>query len=781
MDLQRAFVYFDEKDPGFDVGSRQAAEIVEKARQVFDGKRSLYEVDYEREHAGERRTFRLSISRPSLKELTPALRDRCLIVRRDLTGEAFDRHRFWQFEFALKRTGQYAVFLDAQGRILFANDRICRTLGHSRETLLDSCLWDIDPHYPKTAWQTTLKELRQLGTLVYRSELRTLEGLIFPVEVTASYVERDGFELVVVFCNEPTSHSEAQSGSFRFQQKVAERTSELAESNQRLQQEIASHRQTETALLKSQERLELALWGTNLGLWDWDIASGRMTFDDRWAAMVGYGVGELEPHLEGWTGLVHPDDEAALRRSLDEHLEGQTEVYELAHRLNHREGEYRWFMARGKVAERDAAGNARRVTGTLQDITERKQLEGQLLQSQKMEAIGQLAGGVAHDFNNLLTAINGYSDLVLRKLEPESPHRDKVREIRRAGERAAVLTSRLLAFGRQQLLQPEPLELNLVVSNLEPLIKPALGEGVNLVIQLEEHLPMVRTDLAQVEQAILNMVVNARDAMPAGGTLTIETRKAVPGEVRRVAGADAALSAEYVRLSIRDVGKGIPPELIDRVFEPFFTTKASGEGTGLGLSMVYGVVHQSAGFIDLRSRVDEGTEIRIYLPTTSKHASGAHRLSQLAGRTDLRGDETILLVEDEMSVRGLIASTLEANGYRVLQAEDADEAIRRVREAPIFPSLLLTDVILPGRSGAELARQLHQEAPNLEVLYVSGYPRDALDRREILDRSINFLQKPFELDVLMALVRRLLDRRQSPSHPPKGKRLRERLKESSRT
>ena len=409
------------------------------------------------------------------------------------------------------------------------------------------------------------------------------------------------------------------------------------------------------------------------------------------------------------------------------------------------------------MAERDSNGNARRVTGTLQDITERKQLEGQLLQSQKMEAIGQLAGGVAHDFNNLLTAINGYSDLVLRKLDPDSPHLEKIREVRRAGERAAVLTSRLLAFGRQQLLQPEPLDLNLVIKNLEPLVRPAVGEEVQLEIRLEEQLPLVRTDLAQMEQAILNMVVNARDAMPAGGTLSLETRRATPAEMRRVAGADAALGKEYVRLAIRDVGKGIPAELIDRVFEPFFTTKASGEGTGLGLSMVYGLVHQSSGYIDLRSKVDEGTEMRSYLPTTSRHSSGAHRLSQLAGTGNLDGDETILLVEDEQAVRSLIASSLESHGYRVLQAETADEAEEVLRAAPVFPSLLLTDVVLPGRSGADLARALKKEAPGLEVLYVSGYPRDALDRREILDRSINFLQKPFELEVLLAMVRRLLD------------------------
>jgi two-component system, cell cycle sensor histidine kinase and response regulator CckA len=400
-------------------------------------------------------------------------------------------------------------------------------------------------------------------------------------------------------------------------------------------------------------------------------------------------------------------------------------------------------------------GRLRRAWGTQRDITEVKRLEDQLRQAQKMEAVGRLAGGVAHDFNNLLTAILGSTDLLLRDLEPTSPMRQDAAEIKKAGERAAGLTRQLLAYSRRQVLQPEVLDLNRVVADMDRLLRRLIGEDVSLSTVLAPDLGPVRADRGQVEQVIVNLVLNARDATPAGGKLTIETSNVQldPSYVEAHAGARPG---PFVLLTVSDTGAGMDAETTAHLFEPFFTTKEVGKGTGLGLATVYGIVKQSEGYITVYSEPGHGTTFKIYLPRVAGPAPAAAPAPAPPERS--RGSETVLVVEDEEAVRSLSRRALEASGYTVLAAADGPDALRLVERygGPIH--LVLTDVVMPGMTGREMAERLTQRRPGLRVLYMSGYPGDAIVHRGALEPGTAFLQKPFMPEDLTRKVREVLDR-----------------------
>jgi PAS domain S-box-containing protein len=393
------------------------------------------------------------------------------------------------------------------------------------------------------------------------------------------------------------------------------------------------------------------------------------------------------------------------------------------------------------------------VQGIARDVTERKHLEEQLRQSQKMEAVGRLAGGIAHDFNNLLTAITGYSDLTLRRLRPEDPLRRNVEEVKKAGERAASLTRQLLAFSRKQVLQPKVLDLNSVVSDMEKMLRRLIGEDIELRTALAPELGSVRADPGQIEQVIMNLAVNARDAMPHGGNLIIETGNVSLDEgyaTRHIAVKPGA----YVMLAVSDTGAGMSEETQARIFEPFFTTKEVGRGTGLGLSTVYGIVKQSGGNIWVYSEEGRGTAFKIYLPRVDE-AAQEYKPSQGA-EEPLDGTEVILLAEDDERVRNLVRAVLEGYGYRVLEAEDGGAAlsISARHEGPIH--LLLTDVVMPKMSGRELAGRLARVRPGMKVLYMSGYTDESIVHHGVLDADTPFIQKPFEPEALARKVRELL-------------------------
>jgi two-component system, cell cycle sensor histidine kinase and response regulator CckA len=397
------------------------------------------------------------------------------------------------------------------------------------------------------------------------------------------------------------------------------------------------------------------------------------------------------------------------------------------------------------------------VQGTARDVTERKALEEQLRQSQKMEAIGRLAGGIAHDFNNLLTAITGYSELSMNQLGDEDPLFDNLQEIKKAGDRAASLTRQLLAFSRKQVLQPKVLDLNLVVSDMEKMLTRLIGEHIELFTVLEPKLESIKVDPGQIEQIIMNLAVNARDAMPQGGRLTIETRNVLlDDEYARK--HIAVTPGPFVMLAVSDSGSGIDSETQSRIFEPFFTTKEVGKGTGLGLSTVYGIVKQSGGNIWVHSEVGLGTTFTIYLPRTDENLQTYKRESR--NERGLRGTETVLIAEDEEVVRKLACQVLRMQGYQLLEAADGNEAllISQTHLAPI--DLLITDVIMPGMSGAELANRLTGLRPESKVLLMSGYTDSAIVHLEVLDGGANFIQKPFSPEALAIKVREVLDAKQ---------------------
>jgi PAS domain S-box-containing protein len=386
------------------------------------------------------------------------------------------------------------------------------------------------------------------------------------------------------------------------------------------------------------------------------------------------------------------------------------------------------------------------------DVSEKKKLEEQLRQSQKMEAVGRLAGGIAHDFNNLLAVIIGYSELLSDSLRPDNALEKKVQEIKKASERAAALTRQLLAFSRKQVLEPRVLDLNALLADLSKLLRRVIGEDIELVTRLGPGLGSVKADPSQLEQVIMNLVVNARDAMPKGGKLTLETTNA------EFDGNDARshpglAPGRYAMLAVSDTGVGMDAQTQARLFEPFFTTKEVGKGTGLGLATVYGIVQQSGGAIHVSSELRRGSTFKISLPCVSAAAASAPAEQSLPAG----GTETILLVEDAEGVRELARESLERRGYAVLPAGTPAEALETVERHPLPIHLLLTDVVLPGRSGRELASRLVSLHPEMKVLYMSGYTDDAIVRHGVLEDSVAFLQKPFSLVALARKVREVLD------------------------
>jgi PAS domain S-box-containing protein len=421
-------------------------------------------------------------------------------------------------------------------------------------------------------------------------------------------------------------------------------------------------------------------------------------------------------------------------------------------------GEHGWLLANLVLVPAGVTG-AEAVEGTLFDVTERREAEGalrrteqQLRQSQKIEAVGRLAGGIAHDFNNLLSVIIGYSDLVLSGPSP-GPGRARVEQIKKAAEKAATLTRQLLAFSRTQVLQPEVVGLNAIVTDLESVLRRLIGEEVELVTRLDEALWPVYADPGQIEQVILNLIVNARDAMAAQGRVTIETAN-VRLDDAFVSSHPGARAGPHVVLSVGDTGHGMSPEVLAHVFEPFFTTKPKGQGTGLGLAMVYGIVKQSEGYIEVLSELGRGSTFRIYVPRSSVAAPAARVAPPGTGPS--LGSETILLVEDEPALRAVVCEMLLGAGYLVIEADNAHDAIARAAaEGPI--DCILTDVVMPHMSGPEVAARVLGHWPKAVVVYMSGYSENVFHQRATARAAGALIQKPFTQDQLLGKLRQLLD------------------------
>jgi two-component system, cell cycle sensor histidine kinase and response regulator CckA len=614
--------------------------------------------------------------------------------------------------------------------ITFFNDSLCRMLGYSGDEMMGM------PNKQYTD-EENRKKLYQAFNEVYRTG-KPAKGFDWQV------FTKDGRKLFGEASVSLIKDSKGQPVGFRG-----------------IARDITERKQAEEALRNEKQRFERLLENAPFGVILVDKKGDFQYVNAKFIELFGYDLSEI-PNGREWFRRAYPDPN--YRHQVIETWMHDSNISEPGENVP------RIFTATCKDGTKKII---RFITVQLgmseylmscEDITlvqraeeEKAVLAEQLRQSQKMEAIGRLAGGIAHDFNNLLTVIRGYSQLSLLELKADDKLRENIEEVQRATQRASDLTHHLLAFGRRQIMEMTVLDLNTLLKDLDKMLHRVIGEDIVLTYRLSDDIGKIRVDPGQMEQVILNLAVNARDAMPSGGKLTIETSNAELDE----AYAHTHIGSKpgrYVMLSVSDTGMGMTPEIRERAFDPFFTTKEKGKGTGLGLSTCYGIVKQSGGNIWAYSEPDRGTTFKIYLPHVDESLKEAKEEEKTV--EILKGDETILAVEDEIEVRKLVAQILMGQGYRVIEASDGEEAIKAAREnSGNKIHLLLTDVVMPGMSGRELAEILVPQHPGLKILYMSGYTDNAIVNHGVLDEGVNYIQKPFTLDALARKVREVLDRR----------------------
>ena len=742
-----------------------------------------------------------------------------------------ERHR------ALIEWSPEAIAVHRGGKLLYVNPTTVKMLGAtSAKDLIGKPVLDfIHPDFRQIVL-ARLKDHAGAAPMIEEKFVK-LDGTVIDVEVQGTSVVYDG---------EPASQVSIR--------------------------DVTDRNKANEALSESQQRLELIIRASNIGLWDWNLLDNTVYFSPEWKSQIGFADDEIPDRFEEWEKRVHPDDlEGALAR-VREYLARSQGEDENEFRFQHKDGSYRWILARSSVLRdpqgkpyrvlgshvditerkrseetlrenesrlglavananmsvfaqdrdlrftwiynpqlgktvaqmigktdadvlppdlanrfgllkhrvmetdervheeisavvrgrqrvfellveplRNAGGEIDGIRGVLLDITKRRELEDQLRQSQKLEAVGSLAGGIAHDFNNLLTAILGYADLAINALDPANPVRADIEEIQRAGHSAEALTRQLLIFSRKGIVQPVVLSLNGIVTRLEKILRRVVGEDVEFRVRLGPSLGSVKADAGQLEQVVMNLVVNARDAMPSGGTLTLDTDCVQVDEAFAASHGRSAVGA-FDRLRVIDTGCGMTPEVQAQIFNPFFTTKGPEKGTGLGLATVHGIVHQAGGYVVVTSATGQGSTFAIYLPRIAEQADAIR-----AGPAAIpAGVETILFVEDDESIRTLGVRILRQGGYTVLPARHAAEALTlAVAHGRI--DLLATDLVMPGVNGRVLAERLRQSRGDLKVLYTSGYTNDSVTLHDIQTSGLDFLQKPYTPEALVSAVRAVLD------------------------
>ena len=511
--------------------------------------------------------------------------------------------------------------------------------------------------------------------------------------------------------------------------------------------------ETDQELRTSEERLRLAMEAAALGIWDRDLQTDQITWSRSQAELFGLPPDQLRGTYADFQVLIHPEDRARVELTLDRAREEKT-AYSHEYRILRSDGVH-WITGKGRFFY-DDAGQAYRVMGVVLDVSERRRLEEQYRHAQKMEAVGRFAGGVAHDFNNLLTVINGYSDMLLDVIPPEAKAYDLVQQIRNSGERGANLTRQVLAFSRHQVVASRTLDVNAVLRDMESMLRRLIGEDLEFHTDPDPYIGLVNADPGQLDQVIVNLVINARDAMPTGGTLTVSTRN-LEFTTADVEGRPDARPGRYAMISVSDTGSGMDESTLTRNFEPFFTSKGD-QGTGLGLATVYSIVHQANGFIEVASSPGQGAAFHIYLPCVEEPLAVVRATLEDAART-FRSNDTVLLVEDENGVRKLVRHMLEALGLNVLEASSGPEALDLCLAYPDAVHLLVTDVVMPRMSGKELADRLRISRPEMKVLFMSGYVDDAVVLHGVLHAEAAFLQKPFDAANLADKVREALSKR----------------------
>ncbi|MFI5089847.1 MAG: PAS domain S-box protein [Terriglobales bacterium] len=625
---------------------------------------------------------------------------------------------------ALAAAANSIVITDLQGSIVWVNPAFSRITGYPAEDVLGQ-----NPRllrsgrHPRAFYEELWRTI--ISGNVWHGEVnnRRKDGSLYAGEMTITPVHSGGGEI---------THFIA------------------------IQQDITGRKLIEDALKQAEQKYRAIFEDAVVGIFQTTPEGRPLSVNRALAQMYGYDsaaqlmaeVVETAPPLfadsSRWKEFARVLEQGGVVRNAE--LE-----------LGCKDGSKKWLLANVR-AVRGADGRVVQHEGTVQDITERKLLEDQLRQSQKLEAVGRLAGGVAHDFNNALAVIIGYSELLQDRLDPANPLRNFTREITKAGERAASLTRQLLAFSRKQILQPRVLDLNSIVTEIDKMLRRLIGEDIHLVLDRASNLGRVKADPGQLQQVLMNLAVNARDAMPQGGKLIIATTNATLAE-SYVHHRPVVRPGPYVMLSVSDTGCGMDKATQARIFEPFFTTKEPGKGTGLGLSTVYGIVKQSGGFVWVYSEPGQGTTFKIYLPRVDQVAEA---LADASKPMLPSGSETILLVEDEGALRRLAQSCLQSGGYRVLEAEDGKTAVEIARRQTEPIHLLLTDVVMPAMSGVELAEQFASSWPETRLLYMSGYTDELIAQHGVMYTRTAILEKPFSRESLLRRVREVLDAK--PSH-----------------
>jgi two-component system cell cycle sensor histidine kinase/response regulator CckA len=635
---------------------------------------------------------------------------------RRLRAEQAEREQREWFETTLASIGDGVIATDGEGRVTFMNSVATALTGWETEQARGSPL------------RTVFRIVNELNGNEADNPVETVirEGVTVGLANHTLLISRDGRHIPLEDCGAPIRRDGRILGAVLVFRDATE------------------NRTARRAIENSERRYRLLFESNPQPMWVYDRES-----------LAFLAVNTAAVHLYGYPA------EEFLRMTLKD-IRPAEDVPALLEDVRqpggafHRDGPWRHRKRDGTIISVEIASHpilyegrdARLILAT--DITERQKLQEQFQQAQRLESIGRLAGGVAHDFNNLLTVINGYAAQVLSDLPPGSALARRVAEIGAAGQRAAALTQQLLAFSRRQLVQLNALNLNTVVTEIDSMLRRLIGEDVELVLQLAPDLGNAKADGGQMQQVLMNLAVNARDAMPQGGTLMIETSNAFLDDDYCESHPEVR-PGPYIQLAVSDTGTGMTPEVQQRAFEPFFTTKPVGSGTGLGLSTVHGMIRQSGGWIWVYSEPGSGTTFKIYLPRTDEAVLPA----PANVKTDLHGSETILVVEDQEEVRVLAVAILERYGYRVLSAAGAEEAIALAKVHPGTIDLLLTDIIMPGMNGRALARQLAADRP-LRVLYMSGYTENAIAHRGILDPGLDYIQKPFTPEALAEKVRAVL-------------------------
>ena len=655
-----------------------------------------------------------------------------LAFKRDISERKAALKSLRLAKFSLDRAVDSVFWINSSGEILDVNDAACRVLGYTHEELVGMTIAEIDPNFPREAWPPHWDELKRKGSFTFESAHRTKDGRILTVEITVNYLIYEGEEY-----------------------------------NCAVTRNVTDRKLAEDEIRQSLSKLRATLESTADGILVVDLKGRIVDYNQQFMSVWGFPpemiaearksdvIESFNKHQAIETMLNQlKDPEGFVQRVKEMYSAPDQPMFDV---LEFKSGRVLERFSQPQWIDGQPVG---RVL-SFRDITKRKQLEEQLRQSQKMEAVGQLAGGIAHDFNNLLTVINGYCDLLLGDNNSDRESwTASVQEIREAGRRAAQLTQQLLAFSRRSRMQPRILNLNDVIAGSAKLLRRLIGEHITLGVQLAPDINSINADAIQLEQVLMNLAVNSRDAMPAGGELTIRT-SVVSKEVlasnthgRPLINTLEGRTASYVQLHVTDTGIGMAPDVRDRIFEPFFTTKETGKGSGLGLSVVHGIMEQHGGQIEVSSLPGAGTTFTLFFPAIdSAPQSQAVRDYSLR-----RGSETIFLVEDEPGVRQVARLMLETLGFRVLEASNGLEALQRFRETTEPIDLLLTDVVMPGMSGHELADTLRAEYDELLVVYASGYNADASFLQNPLKPHEAYLQKPFSQQQLVNTIRQHLDK-----------------------